>query len=497
MKVMLRLFSSILVCLFQVSVAHEILYPISSRTIHLNPTLDLNSDSAVVRNQVFAGLVKFGDNFKIEPSIANSWKISADGLTYSFSLSSKIFWENNKPILCHEIAEYYKALLATNTERHWLFSGLKGLKTSATISKDQKLGIACAGNVITFDFKKPNNQFLQLLSSNSARIGKREKEVWLGTGHFKLLSQNDEELVLMRSVKNLEKGKIQKIVFKKIAGRDDISALLKEKKFDLFSASSRDLVETIDKNYYQISSAGSLQARFLIMNHQTGYTRSASFRAALARGIDTRRIGQLSGAYIPNQTDGIGSSDMLNAKFGTFLPAMDKIASKKELAKALPKGQTIEFIYSLRGQGKTLEAPKLMIEELETIGIKVKEVKLNYDEYLVRIQGGKFELALVNFRPDYPTLDAYFYGLLATGAPDNLGKFSNKSIDELLELSRAENNPIKVTKIYETVIDKLKQEVPLIPLYRNENIFVYRKNLRVPANDIGVSFLDFDQITAE
>ena len=43
-----------------------------------------NPDQFVIQDMVYEGLVRYGDNGKIEPALAESWDISEDGKTYTF-----------------------------------------------------------------------------------------------------------------------------------------------------------------------------------------------------------------------------------------------------------------------------------------------------------------------------------------------------------------------------------------------------------------------------
>lgn len=45
-----------------------------------------NPDQFVIQDMVYEGLVRYGDNGKIEPALAKSWSISQDGKTYTFKL---------------------------------------------------------------------------------------------------------------------------------------------------------------------------------------------------------------------------------------------------------------------------------------------------------------------------------------------------------------------------------------------------------------------------
>ena len=51
-------------------------------------------------NQLFNGLVQTNNQLQIQPCIAKSWKISNDGLTYTFTLRNDVFFHND-PLFDH------------------------------------------------------------------------------------------------------------------------------------------------------------------------------------------------------------------------------------------------------------------------------------------------------------------------------------------------------------------------------------------------------------
>lgn len=50
-----------------------------------------NPDQFIIQDLVYEGLVRYGDNGKIEPALAESWKVSEDGKTYTFNLRKAKF----------------------------------------------------------------------------------------------------------------------------------------------------------------------------------------------------------------------------------------------------------------------------------------------------------------------------------------------------------------------------------------------------------------------
>ena len=62
----------------------------------LDPAKASSFENGWVVNQLFNGLVEMSDQLKVEASIASSWEISTDGLTYIFHLRNNVFFHDNE-----------------------------------------------------------------------------------------------------------------------------------------------------------------------------------------------------------------------------------------------------------------------------------------------------------------------------------------------------------------------------------------------------------------
>ena len=71
---------------------------LDSDVVKLDPALSAAAIERQVLYQVFDRLVDVDDTLKIVPSVAKSWKISPDGLTYTLTLRSGIKFHDGTPL---------------------------------------------------------------------------------------------------------------------------------------------------------------------------------------------------------------------------------------------------------------------------------------------------------------------------------------------------------------------------------------------------------------
>src|ERR1700744_5631967 len=61
----------------------------------LDPAFARNQNALWMDNQIFNGLVQVDDSLRIQPCIAKSWDISADGMQYTFHLRRDVFFQDD------------------------------------------------------------------------------------------------------------------------------------------------------------------------------------------------------------------------------------------------------------------------------------------------------------------------------------------------------------------------------------------------------------------
>jgi peptide/nickel transport system substrate-binding protein len=68
----------------------------------LNPNVTVGAPDVLTGCMLYDGLVRFAEGFQIVPSLAKSWEIAPDGLTYTFHLVSAT-WADGKPLTSEDV----------------------------------------------------------------------------------------------------------------------------------------------------------------------------------------------------------------------------------------------------------------------------------------------------------------------------------------------------------------------------------------------------------
>jgi peptide/nickel transport system substrate-binding protein len=86
-----------------------------------NPGVDRDGKTDSVLMHIVEGLVAYGADFAIEPSLAKSWTESEDGLTYTFELRDGVEFHNGETMTAKEVKWSWERLM--NAETGWRCRG--------------------------------------------------------------------------------------------------------------------------------------------------------------------------------------------------------------------------------------------------------------------------------------------------------------------------------------------------------------------------------------
>lgn len=185
-------------------------------TLHLGYTMDLQTldphrisifyedfDSSIaVVNQIFEGLVRYrSGTAEIEPSLAESWEISDDGLVYTFHLRKNVYWHDGNDIFSEGKS---RALEAEDFVYSWgrvtapeTLSPMKDFFFNTAKVKEWK---AKGSHTFVVTLKQPNPFFLHVLPFPCFLAVPKETEQYglenfssyaVGTGPFEVKTRTD------------------------------------------------------------------------------------------------------------------------------------------------------------------------------------------------------------------------------------------------------------------------------------------------------------------
>ncbi len=100
----------------------------------LNPHAYL-PDQFITQGMVYEGLVNYGENGEILPSLAESWDISEDGKTYTFHLRKGVKFSDGSDFNAANVEKNFNSIFL-NKERHSWFGLTNHIKSYRAVDEN-------------------------------------------------------------------------------------------------------------------------------------------------------------------------------------------------------------------------------------------------------------------------------------------------------------------------------------------------------------------------
>ncbi|MDD6415846.1 MAG: peptide ABC transporter substrate-binding protein, partial [Lactobacillus porci] len=144
----------------------------------MDPALNNDVYGGEQLDATMEGLVRLGNNSKVLPGIAKSWKESKDGLTWTFKLRKNAKWANGEALTAKDFVYAWRRQVnpKTASTQSNKYSGIKNADAIVASKKPvSSLGIKAVGKyqlVVTLERKIP---YFQLLLAGSAFAPQNQK----------------------------------------------------------------------------------------------------------------------------------------------------------------------------------------------------------------------------------------------------------------------------------------------------------------------------------
>ncbi|MHB0886186.1 MAG: ABC transporter substrate-binding protein [Bacillota bacterium] len=464
------------------------------------PGFDPQTDTTLMvynlARNMFNTLVRYKTgSFDLEPELlAEMPKVSADGLTYSFTLKKGVKFSDGKTTLTAKDVKYtIERMLDPNGTgaSGWLFEPIRG----ATDIEDGK-ATELAGFKATDDYsfqltlEKPYAPFLQMLAVPSASIlpadyaqakGKDFDKEPMGTGPFKLKEWvHDDHVTLEKNKSYFEKGLpyLDSVEYRIIA--DDATGYLEFKNgnLDLSGIPDAEFNDWTTSGKYTIDSKIALNTYYLMFNVNDPVLKDVNVRKAIIHAIDRQKIldtillgqGVLAKTFV---TPGIPGVDPAAYPGITYDPAK----AKEYLAKSGKKNVTVQTWQI--GTGSPADTVIAMKDQLKQVGITLKVQMMDRTAFRQARRNGTVPMNYGNWWADYPDSDNYLYTYFHSAQSKGMSSNLNlASVDKLLDEGQIETDAAKRAAAYkqaEQII--VYDEAAVFPLFHLKSNTAIQKNV--------------------
>lgn len=421
------------------------------------PTLyDPNTRTRILN--MYEALVGTDRNLQIEPKLALSWGRVHDTI-WEFKLRPDVKFHDGSEFDADDvIASFKHAMTYEKSELKDILSTVENVE-----KKDD--------STITIYTKEPDPILVNRIAN--VLIFPSEKQDFdnpIGTGPYKFETDTETELVLTRFDDYWGKLPYYKNVFiQTIENRFIRFDSLKNGEVDILANVPPSFTEDFeDMSSVNILSLPSLEVNFLVFNFESDLLKDKRIREAIAYAFDKNAFVEFSEGYANPSYQFVS-----NGIFG-FNPEIQPFMQNIEKAKATVKeydpfkrpSVSIDMTLGAESVGDFI---KLQLDE---IGIGSNINYMPFEDLRKKIIKGESEMYLLGFRSEIGDASAFFENLVSSKGNFNGGNFSNKKVDQLIDLSIHNLDQSKRLEQFHEIMKIItEEEFYGVPLFETDVIY--------------------------
>jgi peptide/nickel transport system substrate-binding protein len=443
----------------------------------LDPSLTQLTAAWHIIEHVYETLVTYDAGLNPIASLAESWDISPDGITYTFHLRQGVTFHNGRPLIATDVKYSYERVLDPATAS----------PSSSELASVAKIDTPDDATVV-ITLKAADASFLAKVMGNAGYIVPQEvveengdlNQVMVGTGPFTFNSYvPNTEVILDKNTAYWDPGKpyLDGVHFLIAAEDTSRTTALTSGTVDFIEyAPVKDLPIFEGDDSIVVAGDQNTNIRYMGINVSREPLNKLEVRQALAKAIDRGPI--IDSAVFGAGTPTVAIFPPTYWAGGEYeIPAQDIEGAKALLATAgVPDGFPT-VIQSWSEYSFLSNAAVVIQEQLRQIGV---EAELDLQEsatYIDNYFKGNFDLSVTG-TSSYVDPNDVIQGNFGTGESQNGSQYSNPEVDALIAQGVAVTDQTERAAIYNQIQAILLQDLPWINLFIANQYEAYKSYVK-------------------
>jgi ABC-type transport system substrate-binding protein len=485
------------------------------------PTLDPARVAEIygrsVAHQIFDGLVQFDQTLTAVPALAQFWRASRDGLTWTFTLRKGIRFHHGRELIADDVVFSLSRLVDPRVKSGAadVFLTIRGAQEFRAGRARTVEGLAAVDRyTVQITLVESFAPFVSLLAVGQAKIVPRElveKDPEgvgsrpVGTGPFRFVRWERGKEIVLEANSDYWDGppRLARILFRLFPGD------AWETTYDEFVRGGledvslpRDYARAIrDPNHVYVRRA-SFSLRFYGFNMKAGPLADRRVRQAVIHAIDREAI--VADAHLGRYVTARGIVPPGTLGFNPKLAGYpyDPGRAKEQLTQAgFPGGKGLPplEIWAATQESAVLREHAQVKKTLEAVGIRAEFKYLtDWGAFSRQLGEGKFPVFQYAWYADVPDPDNFLFRLFHSQSPRNLFGYRNPVVDDLLIRARGEADLQRRVELYRRVEQLILDDAPVVPVWHATYERLFQKYVRgVEVSGLGDPYLPLRKMWLE
>jgi len=443
-----------------------------------DPAAQSDAATAAITAQLYETLTTYDAALQLQPALAASWAVAADGRRVVFHLRPGLAFSDGTPLTSADVVGSWLRLLnpAHPSPLVALLIDVKGARAylAGQSSDPATVGLRANGADVEVELERPGADFPAIVSAPIFGVvppaAWRDGQAAFGvdavvSGGYSVAASSTEEITLQRNERYWAgpAGIPTVRLVLDIGGRSPVAA---------FEAGDLDYtgISLVDAPWIaydpnlgeQLRETPSLALTYLGLDATKPPFNDVRVRQALGAAVDWERVIGLSafGGQVPAHSmvpPGIpGGGD------GNWLPAHDPDNARRLLADAgYPGGSGLPPIFFAAGTAGIGDAIAAELEH--ELGMHVELDVLA--DHLERLTNDPPNMWLTGWVADYVGPNDFLGVLLESDSSDNYGHWSSTAFDRAIADALGTRDAATAQAAYERALAEVQREVPVVPLF--------------------------------
>jgi len=492
--------------------------PLGNEPATLDPARVNDVYGRSVAQQIFDGLVRFDQTLTITPSLAEFWRASRDGLSWTFTLRKGVRFHHGREVTADDVVFSFTRILdpRVRSSAAESFLPIKGARAFQEGRAKTVAGLlAVDPRTVQITLEEAASSFVYVLALAPAKIVPRDLVEAqgdafglrpVGTGPFRFAQWDRGKSLVLAANPDYFDGapRLARLVYRIFPGENSVAM------FDEFQKGQLEDSQVTTTNHSQVVAASASGDYVYVkrpMYNLRHYGLNVRVKPLSDRRVRLAIVSAIDRATILTQIYGdrfIPARGILPPGTLGFNPALNVLSWDPQRAKDLlvqagyPGGRGLPpiTIWSSVKSERVVREHEQIGRDLTAVGIRADfHYQTDWPTFLKMLSERRAPAFLHAWHADVPDPDNFLHLLFHSQSPRNYMGYSNPNVDNLLQQARVERDISRRVDLYRRAEQLIMDDAAVLPVWHQPYERVFQPYVRsVEVNGLGDPYIPLRKI---